>query len=259
MTVDLLPEPPSVPADIDDDFGGPALRRDVWVDHYLPHWTTPDRSEARYDLRDDGLRLRIDADQPDWRPEDAPLRVSNLQTGAFSGAVGSIVGIHRHRPDGLTVRTATPLRLLWAPRAGRVDITVTPSTAPGTMLAAWLVGTEHHSPDDAGEICVFEIDADAVGTETTVARSGIKAHGDPRLSSDMTEVRVPTGVGARATWTAIWGRGETVIGCDGVVVRRLTQAPGYPLILLIDLFETAPPAGDYPKTALVHRVRGWNG
>lgn len=26
---------------------------DRWVPHYLPHWTTPDRSAARYELGDE--------------------------------------------------------------------------------------------------------------------------------------------------------------------------------------------------------------
>src|SRR5690349_14042556 len=74
-----------------EDFAGPRLDPGRWVEHYLPHWTTPDRSRARYDLlphdpagAGGGLRLRIDADQLDWRAEDAPLRVSNLQTAVFS-------------------------------------------------------------------------------------------------------------------------------------------------------------------------------
>ncbi|WP_433832001.1 hypothetical protein ACQP2E_15000 [Actinoplanes sp. CA-015351] len=36
-----------------DDFHGPALDDKLWVDHYLPHWTTPERSRARYDFGDD--------------------------------------------------------------------------------------------------------------------------------------------------------------------------------------------------------------
>ncbi|MGP2407993.1 hypothetical protein ACTUM1_15745, partial [Listeria monocytogenes] len=74
---------------------------DAWVLHYLPHWTTPERSVARWGFTPAGLALRIDQDQLDWRPEDAPLRVSNLQTATFSGPAGSAVGTHRHRPDGL--------------------------------------------------------------------------------------------------------------------------------------------------------------
>lgn len=252
------PDAPARQPDIDDDFRGPELRADLWVPHYLPHWTTPDRSGARFDLGGSGLRLRIDRDQPDWRPEDAPLRVSNLQTGTFSGPAGSIRGTHRHRPDGLRVRTVTPTRLLWAPTAGRVEVTVSASTDPGCMLAVWLVGTEHRRDADAGEVCVFEIDADAVRAGATTARCGIKAHRDPRLTTDMAAVSVPVDASAPHTWTAVWGDGETTIACDGAVVRRLAQAPDYPMLLMVDLFELGPhPTGTYPKTAWLHRVRGW--
>nr|BFF20929.1 hypothetical protein GCM10025730_44500 [Promicromonospora thailandica] len=231
--------------------------------HYLPHWTTSDRSAARFRTTADGLELRIEADQPDWRPEDAPMRVSNLQTGTFSGPVGSRRGTHRHREDSLVVRTETPTRLLWAPAAGRVDLTVSASRDEGCMLAAWLVGTEHeaNTPRDAdgtsGEVCVVEIDATAIGAATT-ARTGLKAHHDPDLTSDMAEVELPFDVTRPHTWTAIWGAGETVIGCGGTVLRRIPQSPRYPLFLMVDLFEIGPPAGSYPKTAVVHRVRGWS-
>lgn len=255
-----LPAPPSTPPDLDDDFTG-GVDPERWVAHYLPHWTTPERSAARVRRRPDGLELRIEADQLDWRPEDAPLRVSNLQTGTFSGPLGSTVGTHRHRPDGLAVRTATPVRLLWTPSAGRVDVTVSAAGDSGCMLAAWLVGTEHLSPLDAGEICIFEIDAEAIDddTRTTTARTGVKAHADPRLTTDMAEVHLPLVATQPHTWTVIWGDGETTIGCEGAVVRRMSQAPAYPMFLLIDLFEIGPRSGSYPKTATIHRVRGWTG
>lgn len=247
-----LPAPPPRAPDVDDDFtAGPSPA--LWVPHYLPHWTTPDRSAARCRTTPHGLELRIEADQPDWRPEDAPLRVSNLQTGTFSGPVGSPRGTHRHRDDGLVVRTATSTRLLWAPSAGRVDLTVSASSDPGCMLAAWLVGTEHDDQRASGEVCVFEIDAGA----TTTARVGLKAHHDPELTTDMTEVELPFDATRPHTWTAIWGAGETVIGCEGTILRHIPQSPRYPLFLMVDLFEIGPPGGRYPKTAVVHRVRGW--
>ncbi|MFT4264380.1 MAG: hypothetical protein QM572_13415 [Nocardioides sp.] len=252
-----LPPPPERAPDLDEDFSA-GLSPARWVPHYLPQWTTPERSAARYRLRPDGIELRIEADQPDWRPEDAPLRVSNLQTGVYGGPVGSGRGTHRHREDGLTVRTETPTRLLFAPSRGRVDLTVSASTDEGCMLAAWLIGTEHRGGEDSGEICVFEIDAAAIG-EPTTCRVGIKAHHDPRLRTDMAEVRVPFPASRPHAWTVVWGAGETVIGCDGAVVRRLAQAPDYPLFLMLDLFETAPPAGEYPKSAVIHAVRAWSG
>jgi hypothetical protein len=256
-----LPDPPAHEPDFEEDFTAPRLREDRWVDHYLPHWTSPERSQARYDINEFGLRLRIDADQPDWRVEDAPLRVSNLQTGVFSGPAGSRRGTHRHRSDGLAVRTQTPERLLWAPTAGRVDVTVSASVHKGCMLAAWLVGTEHLSERDSGEICIFEIDADAVGKGKSHARCGVKAHSDARLTTDMTEVVLPLDASKPHTWTALWGPSGTLIGCEGIMVKQTPQSPGYPLFLMIDLFEIGPRSGtdtSYPKTAHIHHVRGWN-
>ncbi|WP_291050673.1 hypothetical protein [Herbiconiux sp.] len=256
-----FPEPPDRAPDVADDFSAPVLRDDVWVPEYLPHWTTPDRSQAHYDLGASGIRLLIDHDQLDWRDEDAPLRVSNLQTGVFSGPVGSITGTHRHRPDGLTVRTATPERLLWAPSAGRIDVTVSASVDEGCMLAAWLVGVENLSPQHSGEICLFEIDASAVGHSGSRARCGVKAHGDPALVTDMAEVLVPVDASRPHTWSVIWGAGGAVIGCEGLVVRRVPLAPDYPVLLLLDLFEIGEPsraASAYPKSAVIHSVRGWD-
>lgn len=127
---DRLPAPPNREPDFEDDFCG-GVRTDRWVAHYLPHWTTPERSAARVAQRPDGLALLIEEDQLDWRLEDAPLRVSNLQTGTFSGPLGSHRGTHRHRPDGLEVRTPTPTQLLWAPLAGRVEVNRERESGPG--------------------------------------------------------------------------------------------------------------------------------
>ena len=149
--------------------------------------------------------------------------------------------------------------MLWAPTAGRVDVTVSASRDPGCMLAAWLVGTEHRDPAESGEVCVFEIDADALGTGVTTARCGIKAHHDPHLTTDMADVVVPVDASGPHTWTVVWGGGRTVIGCEGVVVRQLAQSPDYPVQLMLDLFEIGDDrSGEYPKTARVHHVRGWD-
>jgi len=125
------------------------------------------------------------------------------------------------------------------------------------MTAAWLVGTEHRSPAESGEICVFEIDAESIG-ETTAARTGIKAHHDPHLSSDMKEVTLPLDASTPRTWFVEWRTGETVIGCQNGTLRRVAQAPDYPLFLMIDLFEIGPRGGDYPKSATIHRVTAWD-
>src|SRR5688500_12952923 len=100
-----------------DDFSGAALDAGRWIDHYLPPWSTPDRTAARYARDGTALRPLIDAAQPAWRLEDGPMRGSTIQTGSFSGALGACVGQHRHRPD-LRVRSPQPTRRLWTPSAG---------------------------------------------------------------------------------------------------------------------------------------------
>ena len=69
------------------------------------------------------------------------MRVSNLQTGTFSGPVGSAVGQHRHRAD-LAVETAQPTRRLYTPSGGLVEAVLRASPDPTCMLAFWLVGFE---------------------------------------------------------------------------------------------------------------------
>jgi hypothetical protein len=244
----------------DEDFAAPELDPSRWVAHYLPHWTTPERSAARYDLRPGLLRLRIDADQPAWRPEDGDMRVSNLQTGSFSGPPGSSIGQHRHRPD-LLVRTAQPTRRLYTPSSGLVEAVLRASPDPCCMLAFWLVGFEEESPEASGEICVAELFGHAVGPERSRARIGVKAHNDPRLRQDMQDVELGLDATEWHTYGAQWTPESIRFFVDGQTVRTVDQRIDYPLQLMVDFFEF-PEGGDrdpaaYPKVGEVRAVRGY--
>jgi hypothetical protein len=243
-----------------EDFDGPALDESRWVPHYLPQWTTPDRSSARYDLHAGWLRLRIDADQPAWRPEDGELRVSNVQTGSFSGPVGSDRGTHRHRPD-LVVRSPQPIRRLFIPTGGLVEAGLRASADPTGMLAFWLVGFEEGASDQSGEICVAELYGSRIGSGGSSVRTGLKAHGDPRLRDDMADVALPLDATDWHTYAAAWTRDTVRIYVDDRLVRVLDQGIGYPMQLMLDVFEF-PPGPDrdpaaYPKFGDVAAVRGY--
>lgn len=243
-----------------DDFSGTALDAGRWVDHYLPHWTTPERSAARYAVDDSGLRLRIDADQPAWRPEDGELRVSNIQTGSFSGPVGSPIGQHRHRPD-LQVRSPQPTRRLWTPSAGLVEATARASGDPTCMLGIWLVGFEETSPQESGEICIAELFGNAIGPGRSQVRLGVKAHHDPRLHDEVTDVMLELDATEEHTYAAEWSAQRVRFFVDDHLVRTVEQGLDYPLQLMVDLFEF-PTDGDrdparYPKSAQVRAVRGY--
>jgi hypothetical protein len=243
---------------IDDRFDGPVLDTERWVPHYLPQWTTPDRSAARYDLAPEGLRLRIDADQPAWREADGPMRVSNLQTATFSGPLGSAVGTHRHRPDGLVVATEQPTRVLWAEAAGEVEVRASASTDPRCMLGLWLVGTEVSGPQDAGELCLAELFGDLRSPGRSTVRLGVKAHHDPRLVDDVEDVVLGIDTAEPHTYAVRWHDDEVTFLVDGAVVKTCRQRLGYDLQLMVSLFEFPDDAprdpSAYPRTALVHEV-----
>ena len=243
-----------------EDFTGTEVDPSRWVTHYLPHWTTPERSAARYDPLPGVLRLRIDADQPAWRPDDGELRVSNLQTGSFSGGVGSDRGTHRHRPD-LRVATAVPTRRLYTPSSGLVEARLRATPDPTCMLAAWLVGLEEAAPDQSGEICIAELYGSAVGPSGSTVHLGIKAHHDPRLETDLADVALDLDATDWHSYAAAWDAGETRFYVDDELVRVVPQGLAYPLVLMVDLFEF-PEGADrdpaaYPKVAEVGPVRGY--
>lgn len=242
-----------------DEFGGSALDGDRWLDHYLPHWTTPERSAARYVVHD-GLHLLIEADQPAWRAEDGPMRVSNVQTGSFSGPLGSPLGQHRHRLD-LTVQTPQPTRRLWTPTSGMVEATVRASADPTCMTAIWLVGLEESSPQESGEICVAELFGNAIGRTRSQVRLGVKAHHDPRLRTEMVDLLLELDAAEPHVYAAAWDAEQVRFSVDDTLVHTVNQGTAYPLQLMVDLFEfpereDRDPA-DYPKEAHVVAVRGY--
>jgi hypothetical protein len=224
------------------------------------HWTTPERSAARYELQPGVLRLRIDADQPAWRLDDGELRVSNLQTGTFSGPLGSPIGQHRHRPD-LAVRTAQSTRRLYTPSTGLIEAVLRASPDPTCMLAFWLVGFEEESPESSGEICVAELFGNAIGPRRSGVRIGVKAHNDPRLRDDMEELALDLDATAWHSYAAEWTPERIRFFVDDRLVRTVNQRIDYPLQLMVDLFEfpdgTDRNPAAYPKLGEVNAVRGY--
>jgi len=243
---------------INERFTDSVLNPDLWVGHYLPQWTEPSRSEARYDFAVDGLRLRIDADQPAWREADGSFRVSNLQTGTFSGEVGATRGTHRHRLDGLHVVTPQPTRRLWTPVTGEVQVRVSASADPTCMVAIWLVGFEESSPADSGELCIAELFGDKIAADSSTVRVGIKAHHDPRLTTDVRDIQLPIDATKPHTYGVRWSETGAEFSVDGHVIMSSPQSLAYEQQLMIDLFEFPTTeqreAGNYPKSARLHSV-----
>ena len=246
--------------EFDERFGGATLDPNRWIAHYLPEWTTPDRSAARYDVGGGVLRLRIDADQPAWLPEEGELRVSSLQTGTFSGPAGSHRGQCAPRPEAV-VRTPQPLRRLYTPVGGLVEAEMRTTADPTCMAAFWLIGLEDDGPQSSGELCVCELFGRAMEPGPTGVNIGVKAHGDRRLTDDMTTVTLDLDATAWHTYAVEWTASRARFFVDDKHVRTVDQGIAYPLELLVDLFEfpehTDRDPSRYPKTAEVRAVRGY--
>ena len=109
---------------VDEQFDGDDLADTRWFPFYTPHWSSRAATRARYEVSDGTLKLRIDRDTEPWSPEyDGDVRVSHLQTGQFSGPLGSPVGQHRFRA-GLVVREEQDEERLWLPHFGVIEARV---------------------------------------------------------------------------------------------------------------------------------------
>jgi rhodanese-related sulfurtransferase len=220
----------------DDDFDGPALDRDAWLPHYLPHWSSRAASAATYAVEGSELRLTIPRGQGLWcedTHDDPPLRVSGVQSGARDGQLAF--------RDGLRVREHQPTWWGVTPCYGRLEIRARMELSPRSMASVWLAGVEDE-PHRSGEICVFEIFGDALdGAASAAVGMGIKHFRDPALTWDFEAPRLPIDVREPHDYAADWSPGRVEFSVDGELVRTVPQAPEYPLQFMVAVF-------DFPRT-----------
>jgi hypothetical protein len=250
-------------ADLDETFPGAELDLDVWFPYYLPHWSSRAGSRATYAVRHGELHLTIPASQPNWCPDlhDEPLRVSCVQTGSWSGPVGSTSGQQPFRP-GLLVREEQPSMWGYTPHYGRIEVRMRGVISARSMIAFWMAGIEDR-PERSGEICVAEIFGDSVGEGSAAVGMGVKRFRDPLLRQEFAPERLALDVARFHTYGVDWRPGSLAFTVDGRPVRRLAQAPDYPMQLMIGVFDFPARAVDgndppVPELVVTH-VRGQSG
>jgi hypothetical protein len=123
VSITPAPRPGGLRLTFEDHFDGPTLNPDVWVPHYLPAWSSRTASAATYDIRDSCLHLSIPPEHGFWlADEHTPLlRVSGIQSGNFSGPVGSTIGQQPWR-DGAIVREEQETFWGWTPDHGYLEM-----------------------------------------------------------------------------------------------------------------------------------------
>ena len=240
-----------------DHFEGPDLDTEVWVPHYLPQWSSRAQSAASYTVADSELRLTISTDQGLWCPEDheAPLRVSGIQSGVFSGAVGSTVGQQPFR-EGLVVREHQPAQWGWTPEYGAIEVRARMDLSSRSMASVWMIGLEDR-PERCGEICIFEVFGDA----PAAVGMGIHPFRDPSLTDEFAAARLPIDVAQPHVYAAEWRPGRVDFLVDGDHVKAVEQAPAYPMQMIVAVFDfpdhdAAAEHADHVPQLAVDYVRG---
>ena len=246
-----------------DDFDGPELDPGVWLPHYLPAWSSRDATAASHRLADSCLVLDVPVDHPVWCAGDhePPLRCSAVQSGSFSGPVGSTRGQQRFR-EGQRVREEQPRFEGWLPSSGHVEIRCRMTLSPRSMAALWLAGFEDDDEQlRCGELCVFEIFGSSVRDGSCEVGMGIKAFRDPALTQDFAAPRLPVDPADVHTYAVEWDAGLAVFSVNGEEVRRCPRPPTYPLqamIAVYDFPEWSVGGDDHlvPELVVEH-VAGW--
>jgi hypothetical protein len=248
--------------EFEDTFDGSALDERRWLPHYLPQWSTRERSRARYAIDGGCVRLLIEADQQPWCPElDGQVRVSSLQTGVFAGPVGSAIGQHRFHPEAV-VREAQHDARLYTPQYGVFEMRARATDDPRNMVALWMIGYEDE-PDRSAEICVCEIFGRDVGPDHAAVGMGVHPFGDPRIVDEFSAEKLPIDARELHTYAAQWTPDRVAFFVDGELIKTVEQSPAYPMQLMLGIYEfpddtdPEPGARGYPKQFVVDHVRGY--
>jgi hypothetical protein len=136
--------------------------------------------------------------------------------------------------------------------------------SPRSMAAVWMVGVEDE-PERSAEICVFEVFGDALaigedGGPTAAVGMGVHPFRDPAIADDFAAERLALDVTEPHVYAADWRPDGVDFLVDEAVVRSVTQAPDYPMQMMVAVFDfperaAGAPADHVPLLA-VDRVRG---
>jgi hypothetical protein len=186
--------------------------------------------------------------------------VSGIQSGNFSGHVGSTIGQQPWR-EGAVVREEQAAFWGWTPQLGYLEMRAKGVVTPRSMVAWWMVGLED-LPDRCAEICVTEMFGDTVepGVSTTVGM-GLHPFRDPGVVEDFGAVRLPIDVSDFHTYAVDWSAERADFLVDGEHIRRCRRPPTYPMQMMIAVFDfpdrSAGDDDDAVPELIVDYLRGY--
>ncbi len=244
-----------------DDFTSPVLNKALWIPTYLPQWSSREKTKPHYEIKGDQLILQITENQSPWSNEfNGNVKVSNLQTGVYSGPVGSSFGQHRFS-DQLVVREAQPEQRTYTPQYGVFEIRCrVPNLGIDNVAALWMIGFED-KPERSAEICIVEIIGAKQPNKGAVIGYGLHPFGDPKIKDEFYEDQFDLNIQEFHTYSAEWTPEYVDFFIDNEKGRRINQSPDYPMQFMLNMYEIPieghdPSENVYPKDFVIDYVRG---
>ncbi|WP_151635888.1 glycoside hydrolase family 16 protein [Noviherbaspirillum aerium] len=257
-------EKPGYRLEFHDEFDGESVDESKWICSHLPQWSSARQAAANARFESGHLVLSIEADQQAWCPEyDGDVRVSSLQTGVFSGPLGSTRGQHRFNRESI-VREVQENRAIYTPTYGYFETRLKGVKTPGNHVALWMIGYED-APENSSEICICEIFGKHVTAESSKIGVGVHPFGDLRIKDDFREVELPIDISEFHVYAAEWTPTHIDFFVDNQLIRTVHQSPDYPMQFMLGIYErpketlrqAAGEASPYPKNFVVDYVRAY--
>jgi beta-glucanase (GH16 family) len=193
---------------------------------------------------------------------DATVRASSLQTGVFSGPIGTPIGQLRFNPAN-RVREEQAAEQLYVPLYGYFEIRAKAVASPINHVALCMIGFEDE-PERSGEICTWEIMGGFISPASSRIGYGIHPWGDPNLKDEFSEDFLPVDSTCFHTYAAEWTPNHVDFFLDNRLVRRIRQSPTYPMQFMLGIYErpgiplgTSSRQPSYPKRFIVDYFRAY--
>ena len=246
--------------DFSDEFAKNTLDKSKWSPYYLPQWSSKEKTATNYVINKGHLILKIDEDQQPWSKEfNGEVKVSSLQTGVFSGELGSTIGQHRFT-DKCLVREPQKTQKLYTPQYGYFEIRAKALSYKNNVCAFWMIGFEDE-PNKSGEICIMEIKGWNVEERRAINGYGIRSFADTALENEFFEDEFEIDAIAFNIYAAEWFPDRIEFYINNRKVKTIQQSPTYEMQFMLNIYEVPTDEelldNSYPKLFEIDYVRAY--
>ena len=243
----------------DENFTSPEINTSRWFPYYLPQWSSKEKSKPSYKIANGHLTLTITPEQAPWCPEfNGQVKCSSIQTGVYSGSLGSPNGQHRFN-SACRVREEQKMLKLYTPQYGYFEIRAKAKIGSNHVAAFWLIGFED-TPEKSGEICIMELKGKNVSNNSCINGYGIHPFGDDDLTDQFFEDRFEIAADHFNIYAVEWKPEEVRFFLNNQLVRSISQSPAYDMQLMLNIYELHPSPTDSkqsPPELVVDYIRGY--